>query len=266
VYLDCQSYLYGGKFSPNTGFPHESAKNAPFYGSYTGIGTWAPAGIYYSSTYPRCSDHFISLVLRCVDNKKRITKYVDLFDKWACFFRNNHDPKKGPTNDGLDIKRYPVNLPHWSFVLNSPLAAGANQGIAMHALELCAGIDDTNPENLKILPRAPKPLSGLEIKDFPAIIPNSRTKINYSFNLNPLSFKLKSKKSLPALSVRLGPFTKNEAENYAKKIEIPKDAKTIIDTSGHYNNKTAYWIWIVGMKNLKSVDLFLKNNTRLTFV
>ncbi len=60
---------------------------------------------------------------------------------------------------------------------------------------------------------------------------------------------------LPTLSVRLGPFTKSEAEKQFKKIKVPKDAKTRIDKSGHYKKKEAYWIWVEGMKNTKSLKL-----------
>ena len=114
------------KFNPETGFYHESGTNAPHYGAYSGIGTWAACGVYHNQAFPRCSDHYASLVLRCVENPKRLTTYVDVSDKWAYFYRNNHDPKQGPPNAGLIIERYQTNLPHWGFVLNGPLAAAAD--------------------------------------------------------------------------------------------------------------------------------------------
>ena len=88
----------------------------------------------------------------------------------------------------------------------------------------------------------------------------TRTKINYSYKKTPLSFKLESHKILPTLSVRLGPFTKSEAEKIIKKLKIPKEAKKRIDKSGQYKNKDAYWIWIEEMKNTKILNLFCTQN------
>ena len=596
-----------GKFDPETGFFHESSKKIPDYGGYSGIGTWGHHGKYHAGAFPRCSDHYASLVLRCVKNKKRLTSYVDFCDKYLYYFRDNHDPEKGPPNPGLKIEMYPSDAPpHWSFVVNNPMIAGAkiineidgpeetdghsstmvgrwfawrhlgaptndwltnprtniygksrwdstedaaeficwlldytgrdvvwcegettgwgaggmlytkgmstetnmakikenykkanmyepypsyvaltalrcsaqmadaldkpekaekwrkyadriekgmlkelttnwngktvwrrspnsvypsfqdsmvqawfsiylagldpnklhpemtkitrntlqrqlalpgkyaqpqamgygqgwltktalildemddagpllvnlgkfsydknmnfvdkknrkdwrkfmfivpegvnylpdgswykigdlgngaNQGIATHALELCAGIDDTNPKDLKIIPRVPAPLTGIIVSNFPVLIPTdyglrvtdhgeispllsdipstpsgkgvdakrpgdspplkgvadrsgdvtfTRAKIKYSYNKNPLSFKLTSDKILPTLSVRLGPFTRTEAEKIIKKIKTPKDAKKRIDKSGHYKKQDAYWICIEGMRNIKS--------------
>ena len=601
-----------GKFDPKTGFFHESSKNIPNYGGYCGVGTWEHHGKYYGGAFPRCSDHYVSLALRCIDNNKRATSYVDFCDKYLYYFRDNRDPEKGPPNQGLKIEMYPSNAPpHWSFVVNNPMVAGvkiineidgpeetdghsstmvgrwfawrhlgsptddwltkprtniygksrwdssedaaeficwlldytgrnvvwcegettgwggggglypknmsqetnmakikenyknanmfepypsyvaltalrctaqmadaldkpeeakkwrkyadrieagmlkelttnwngktvwrrspnsvypsfqdsmvqawfsiylagldpnklhpemteitrntlerqldlpgkyaqpqamgygqgwltkaalildemddagpllvnlgkfsydknmnfvdkksgkdwrpfmyivpegvnylpdgswykigdlgngANQGIALHAIELCAGIDDTNPKDLKIIPRVPAPLTGIKIEDFPVLIPKmassslrpeascqvsefrcqddgssslrpeascqvsefrcqedgeqitdhgflSRAKINYSYNKKPLSFKLTSDKTLPTLSVRLGPFTKSEAGKNIEKIKVPKEAKKRIDKSGHYKKKDACWIWVEGMKNVKSLNI-----------
>jgi len=66
---------------------------------------------------------------------------------------------------------------------------------------------------------------------------------------------LNSDKILPNLSVRLGPFTKSEAEKQLKKIKVPKSAKTRIDKSGHYKKNDAYWIWVEGMRNIKTLEL-----------
>ena len=114
-----------GKFEPATGFFHESTKDIPDYGGYHGIGTWNHHGKYHHGAFPRCSDHYASLVLRCVENETRLTSYVDFCDKYLYYFRDNHDPEKGPANPHFDIANYPSDAPpHWSFVLNNPLVAG----------------------------------------------------------------------------------------------------------------------------------------------
>ena len=66
---------------------------------------------------------------------------------------------------------------------------------------------------------------------------------------------MSSDKVLPTLSVRLGPFTKSEAEKQLKKIKVPKGAKKRIDKSGHYKKKDAYWIWVEGMKDIKTLNI-----------
>lgn len=57
-------------------------------------------------------------------------------------------------------------LPDGSWYRINDLSNGANQGPAMHALEACAGVDDTNPDHIKIMPRIPEPLKGIEVDNF----------------------------------------------------------------------------------------------------
>jgi len=110
------------KFPADTGFFHETGKRTPWYGGYSGIGTWSPIGVYHSGAFGRCSDHFATLALRCLYNPQRLTSYVDFCDKWFYFFRDNHDPNLGPANAALDISKYPADAPgHWTFGLNSPM-------------------------------------------------------------------------------------------------------------------------------------------------
>jgi len=557
-----------GKFEPDTGFFHESTKNIPDYGGYQGVGTWNHHGKYNHGAFPRCSDHYASLIMRCVENEQRLTSYVDFCDHYLYYFRDNHDPEKGPPNPEFEIDKYPSDAPpHWAFVLNNPLMAavkiineiagpeetdghgsvmvgrwfawrhlgaptdewllepraniygksrwdstcdaaeficwlldytgrdvvwcegettgwgvagklhpknmseatnmeeirenyrkanmfepypsyvcltglrcsaqmadalgkiekakrwreyadrieegmvreltdtwngktvwrrspnsvyssfqdsmvqawvsiylagldpnrfhpemtqitrntlerqlalpgghaqpqamgygqgwltktalildemddagpllvnigkfsydknmdfvdaengkdwrsfmyivpegvnhlpdgswyklgdlgnGANQGIAIHALELCAGIDDTKPEDFKIIPRVPSPLSGIEITGFPVLIPKdssasgsslTRARINYSYHLDPLSFELESDRPLPSLSIRLGPFTKAEADKHLEKLDVPKGARKRIGKSGHYKKNDAHWIWLEGLKNIERIRL-----------
>jgi len=155
-------------------------------------------------------------------------------------------------------------LPDGSWYKIGDLGNGANQGIATHALELCAGIDDTNPQDLKIIPRVPAPLSGIEVTGFPVLVPAdpssggmslTRARINHSYTVNPLGFELESDKVLPSLSVRLGPFTRAEAKKYLETLKVPKGAGKRIDQSGKYKKNAAYWIWVEGMKNIKVLNI-----------
>ena len=139
------------------------------------------------------------------------------------------------------------------------LTNGANQGPAMHALELCAGIDDTKPNELKIIPRAPAPLKGLDVTNFPVLIPDgpqlATAKINYSYDKKSGRFELKSDRKLPNLAVRIGPYDEKTANNYAKKLNKPQDATVRVEASGSANGQTAWWIWIEGMKGVDKIKL-----------
>ena len=156
-------------------------------------------------------------------------------------------------------------LPNGRWHRVGDLGNGANQGITLHALELCAGIDDTKPDALKIIPRVPAPLSGLEISDFPGFEslwiqrpgkPSlTRAKIAYSYTLEPLQFELKSNRPLPTLSVRLGPFTESAAAKHLETLRVPPNAQTRLVKSGKHKNGEANWIWVEGMKNVKSVKI-----------
>ncbi len=97
-------------------------------------------------------------------------------------------------------------LPDGSWYRIGDLSNGANQGAALHALEQCAGVDDTNPADLKLLPRVPEPLTGIEVSDFPMLIPEGEglTQAKLTYTYSPAGgLKLASDKPLPALSVRL---------------------------------------------------------------
>jgi len=143
------------------------------------------------------------------------------------------------------------------------LSNGANQGIIIHALELCAGIDDTKPAELKIIPRVPSPLKGLEVTNFAVLIPNgqelAKAKINYSYDKKKCLFSLNSDRPLPNLAVRMGPYDQKTAAKYAENLNKPQDATVRTEASGNANGQTAWWIWIEGMTNIDKLDLDVKN-------
>ncbi|MEN8203672.1 MAG: hypothetical protein ABFS28_13835 [Bacteroidota bacterium] len=552
------------KFDPVTGVFHESGKNYPWYGGYSGIGTWSPLGIYHRWAYGRSADHYASLVIRNVKYEERLTSFVDYMDNWLYFYRKDHDPANGPENDRLDIEKWPEGVGgHWGFVVNGPctppveinelqgeeemdghgavmvgrwfawkhlgapegewltgkrdhvfghsryestkeaadftcwymdytnrdvifcegevtgwgaggilhekewyketdpkkilknyasadmyepypsytnmiglkcsaemaeaagdtasaskwrhyadrirkamlrelvegdyqnkiwrespysvlpskqdrlvqawfsiyydgldplqldaemtpitrntldvqldkpyghapvlgmgygqgwitksalmldymddagkllinlakysydknmdyvdeergidwrkfmwivpegtnimedgrwhriadLSNGANQGPSMHALELCAGVDDTHPDDLKILPRAPLPLTGIEVDNFFVVIPDGesgykRARVNYHFDRTTMSFELESDLILPTLSVRIGPFETEEAANdFLSTAKTPENATLRLVSSGKYKDASAWWLWVEGMKNINRLSI-----------
>jgi len=113
-----------GKFDPETGYFMETGVDCPFYGGYSGLGTWSTQGI-YPAAYSRTSDHFVTLAMRHINLPGRETAFVDFCDTWLYFFRSNRDPEKGPPNDLLDLDRYPKDAPpHWSMELSRPPTTG----------------------------------------------------------------------------------------------------------------------------------------------
>jgi len=116
------------KFERATGFFHETGKNTPWYGGYSGVGTWSPIGVYYSGAFGRSAEAYASLTMRCINDPVRTTNFVDFCDKWLYFYRSNHDLDKGPDNTGLDVSRYSKDAPpHWSFVINGPISLDTNE-------------------------------------------------------------------------------------------------------------------------------------------
>jgi hypothetical protein len=112
------------KFDPETGYFRETGVDCPFYGGYSGLGTWCEQGI-YPAAYSRTSDHFATLAMRHINLPQRETAFVDFCDTWLYFYRSNRDPDKGPPNDLLDLDRYPKDAPpHWSMELSRPPTYG----------------------------------------------------------------------------------------------------------------------------------------------
>jgi len=113
------------KFDSISGFFDETGVGCPWYGGYSGIGTWAPIGV-YQDAYSRTSDHYVTLALRCLNNPMRESTYTDYCDKYLYLFRNNRDSTQGPPNQMIDADKYPADAPpHWNFVLGNASAIGS---------------------------------------------------------------------------------------------------------------------------------------------
>jgi hypothetical protein len=169
-------------------------------------------------------------------------------------------------NLGIDWRKWMWIIPEGTNILPNgkwyrinDLSNGANQGPAMHALEVCAGVDDTNPHNLKIMPRVPDPLTGIETNNFFTLIPTGeglkKIRIHYRYKKGEF-FILSSNEILPALSVRLGPYSgEKAAEKALSQFHFPEQSSRRLETSGHYNHQDAWWIWVEGMKNIRNIEI-----------
>ena len=140
------------------------------------------------------------------------------------------------------------------------LSNGANQGPVMNALEVCAGIDDSNPKLLRVIPRIPAPLTGIEVTDFSATVERSggkteRVHVQYTYERGK-SFVFKSDAVLPNLDIRFGPYSdNNEATEIANTLKTKGGTSVRTVISGTYQNKPAYWVWIEGLSNIKDFSI-----------
>lgn len=166
---------------------------------------------------------------------------------------------------GIDWRRWLYIFPEGTNILPDgrwhrigDLSNGANEGPPMHALEICAGVDDTQPANLKIMPRVPEPLSGIEVKQCATLIPVEKglqnARVSYSFQ-KAGGFQLKSDRVLPNLSVRVGPFTKDQAVLISEKATTPDGVKRSTVSSGTFQKDAAWWVWFENMHNLDQLNI-----------
>ena len=119
-------------------------------------------------------------------------------------------------------------------------------------MEVCVGIDDTKPADIKIMPRVPRPLKGIKVADWITLIPAAdgldKAKVRYSYT-RPGRFEMQSNKPIPKLSVRLGPYDEASAQRALKAGKAPAGCAARIDRSGPWEGKDASWIWVEGLTN-----------------
>ena len=110
-------------------------------------------------------------------------------------------------------------LPDGSWHRIGDLSNGANQGPPLHAMEICAGVDDTKPNDLRLLARVPDPLTGTEVEDLKVLAPEggalTGAKIVYVNDRKAGTLRLQSDKPLPNVWLRLGPSGEAKARRVA---------------------------------------------------
>ncbi len=172
------------------------------------------------------------------------------------------------TDRGIDWRKWIWIVPEGSNLLPdgswhriNDLSNGANQGPAMHALEACAGVDDTDPGHLKIMPRLPDPINGIEVENHFALIPADngleKARVTYQFEKNG-RFSLESDHTIPLLSIRLGPYSDKEKVKKVKEQLSAEGLKCRTTTSGTYMDQDARWIWVEDLRNVTELNMNLK--------
>jgi len=152
-------------------------------------------------------------------------------------------------------------LPDGSWYRVGDLSNGANQGPAIHALEACAGVDDTDLSALKILPRVPEPLTGIEVSNFLALVQQDGevrvARIAFTY-VRDERFTLSSDLNIPHLAIRLGPFGSDAAARAAIRNGASPDGSTHrIVASGRFRGTDAYWLWVENLADTTSVSISL---------
>lgn len=119
-------------------------------------------------------------------------------------------------------------------------------------LRVMLGVDDNNPDYLRLVPRYPTSWNKMAIKDFPVLIGNEKKTLSYSYNRNAGEeiFEFSLDAPVKRISIRLGPVPNGkevtEATLNGKKVSFEKLA------SGDSN-----WIWVHGL-NGKDGKIVLK--------
>ncbi len=153
-------------------------------------------------------------------------------------------------------------LPNGMWHRISDLSNGANQGPCMHAINMCAGIDDIDPQHIKILPRVPDPLKSIKVTNALVFVSDGdkyvKARVDYEYARSGM-LKLRSDREIPSLALRIGPFDPAAAAKLTGDLILPDGATTRIDKSGTWKGKDAWWIWIEGMQHVRNLELRTKH-------
>lgn len=137
------------------------------------------------------------------------------------------------------------------------LSNGANQGPAMNALEVCAGVDDIQDDRLRLMPRVPDPLKGIEVTHFRVMTReagrNVSAWIDYTYERGG-RFAFQSDRLLPEMDVRFGPYvSRDEADRIARSLSLKGEVR--VEESGRFRDEAAYWVWLEGLKNIQELQI-----------
>jgi len=139
------------------------------------------------------------------------------------------------------------------------LSNGANQGPAMNALEICAGVDDSRDDRVRLLPRIPDPLNGLEVTGARVMTRSGdrleSATIDYAYRRGQ-RFTLRCDKPVPALDIRFGPYTgQAEADRIAEAVRAKGGADVRVERSGSFHGQPAYWVWIENITGTQNYEV-----------
>ena len=156
--------------------------------------------------------------------------------------RQKHEVYADSTR-GIDWRKWMWIIPEGANIMPDgrwyricDLSNGANQGPAMNALEICAGVDDSRDDRVRLLPRIPDPLNGLEVTGARVMTRSGdrleSATIDYAYRRGQ-RFTLRCDKPVPALDIRFGPYTgQAEADRIAEAVRAKGGADVRVERSG----------------------------------
>ena len=114
------------------------------------------------------------------------------------------------------------------------------------ALRLMLGIDDNNPDYLRLVPRYPSSWNQMSIKDYPVLTDNKRQKITYSYvrDKNGQSFNYGFEQPVKKMSLRLGPIPEGK-EVLTVMVNGKKHAFKNVQSGD------SRWVWINNLSGQK---------------
>lgn len=137
------------------------------------------------------------------------------------------------------------NGEYWVAV-NGYLGQDSHLADSQKALRLMLGIDDNNPEQLRIIPRYPSSWNQMSITDFPVLTGYKRQKISYMYAREEKRqiFEYHINSPVKDMSLRLGPLPEgkdiSEALSDGKKVQFEK-----------LSSGDSRWIWIRHLYGIK---------------
>jgi len=124
--------------------------------------------------------------------------------------------------------------------LNGYMGQDAHVADSTKALRLMFGIDDNDPNHLRLAPRYPASWTSMSIKDFPALTGLTRQRIAYIYERSAAghTFRFEFERPAPRFSVRLGPIPREKellsATNESNQV-LPCE---IVDSGD------SRWVWL----------------------
>ncbi len=107
------------------------------------------------------------------------------------------------------------------------------------AVRLILGIDDNDPEHLRLVPRYPSDWTRMAISDYPVLTGTSRQRLAYVYERDggkhALSYELEH--SVDRLSVRFGPFPRGTEVRAASANGKPTEARSL-------DSGDSAWAWV----------------------
>jgi len=168
-------------------------------------------------------------------------------------------------SEGVDWRKWRwivpegVNLlPDGSWHRINDLSNGANQGPVMHALEASAGVDDTNPSHIRIMPRIPDPLEGIDVSNHMVLLPDGvgfkKARLDFRFEKGGI-FSMNCSDPIPLLSIRLGPWSDKKAAEESMKQISAEGTKCRLESSGVFRGESAWWLWLEDLENTNKLTI-----------